>query len=493
MRLGSVVLSCAALTAAALAADGQGLSCEPTLDQLIEQLDSEDNAVRGLAAWRLGQLGTEAAPAVPHLVPMLREYWGAGCYVTVYPDPSTSSPTAGVSCWNVFPPSEPTIKTASVSQVVHDALLKIGASAVDALIEEAAQENPFSRLYIAEMFRTLKDPRAFPTLINMLETEDGNLRVRAAQSLVALNDPDTVPALLSRLGHPSAWMRQAAVETLGLMKADVAAALAPLLKDPDSNVRKNTAEALAEIYQPESPSSAKVVELLLLSLRDPDWYVRRWTASALGSVVQPEISRALRKRLADKKEHMLVRVACARSLGRHGDRLAIPALLDLLNVDDTQGYSSRTDAAVALGDIAIAIQNDRPDDYKVIVDVLLTSMTAGDGYHRWQILQTMHDAFPPRAVPYIIPSLTDEHNNCREYAALALGELGSVASVPALLDALHDEDWVVQRNALDALGRIGDPRAIKPISEYLAMGGHGRCDETAEKVLATLKAENPQP
>ena len=60
-----------------------------------------------------------------------------------------------------------------------------------------------------------------------------------------------------------------------------------------------------------------------------------------------------------------------------------------------------------------------------------------------------------RAVPALLDALKDDSVAVRKQAALALGEIGSRASIWALRDALHDEDARVRRCAALALMNIG--------------------------------------
>jgi HEAT repeat protein len=103
-----------------------------------------------------------------------------------------------------------------------------------------------------------------------------------------------------------------------------------------------------------------------------------------------------------------------------------------------------------------------------------------------------------RAVPALIETLNDSNDNVNMEAAKALGEIGDVRAVtalidvmrfpnadnvrfnardalirlgkpvvPFLIDALKDEDRLVQEEATVALGRIGDKRAIEPLKKCL--------------------------
>ena len=52
-------------------------------------------------------------------------------------------------------------------------------------------------------------------------------------------------------------------------------------------------------------------------------------------------------------------------------------------------------------------------------------------------------------------------------AANALGRIGDIRAVEPLIEALKDEDKEVRMEAADALGLIGDTRAIDPLQQLL--------------------------
>jgi HEAT repeat protein len=46
----------------------------------------------------------------------------------------------------------------------------------------------------------------------------------------------------------------------------------------------------------------------------------------------------------------------------------------------------------------------------------------------------------------------------------ALGKLGSSISVDSLIMSLKNPDWYIRWGAADALGKIGDKRALEPLT-----------------------------
>lgn len=77
-----------------------------------------------------------------------------------------------------------------------------------------------------------------------------------------------------------------------------------------------------------------------------------------------------------------------------------------------------------------------------------------------------------------IPSLSSSDLLIREAAAQALGWLGGMKGVPALIKALKDPSPMVRRSACEALGKIGDRNAL-PALQTASQDSHTWTSETA--------------
>ncbi len=74
----------------------------------------------------------------------------------------------------------------------------------------------------------------------------------------------------------------------------------------------------------------------------------------------------------------------------------------------------------------------------------------------------------PEAVVPLTSCLEDRFRNVRSNAARALGEIGDPRAVEALIPCLKDRKSDVRADAAWALGRIGDKRAVEPLSSCLS-------------------------
>lgn len=94
-----------------------------------------------------------------------------------------------------------------------------------------------------------------------------------------------------------------------------------------------------------------------------------------------------------------------------------------------------------------------------------------------------------RDVEGLIETLKDNHSPVREReeAARALGEIGEPAVKP-LIEALEDENLLVQEWAIKALGKIGDAKAVKPLIESISRTQHIRFRPVVQLDILLVKA-----
>jgi len=170
------------------------------------------------------------------------------------------------------------------------------------------------------------------------------------------------------------------------------------------------------------------------------------------------LTRALRYRW-----DTIVRMRAAKALGRIGDSSAVESLARALK--DSEKYVSMN-ATEALGKIG----------NRQAVEPLIEAFLKPIQY--WEVQREAADALgkigDPRAVEPLVKSLRDRYiiysdSGVRRTVALALGKLGEPAIEP-LVSILNDKSILDfdRRNAVEALGVIGDPRVIEPLIRALA-------------------------
>lgn len=200
------------------------------------------------------------------------------------------------------------------------------------------------------------DPKsAAAPLLVLLQDQDPQIRVTAAQALGKIAVPDTAPALLRSLDDADPAVRAMSAWALGNLGEDVldqaGLKLAKRLDDPSPAVKLASARALGALGSTQ-PIVALLTEqltrsdvetrraavqaltwleagsayhALIAALGDPDAQVRQGAVAALGEMVDPRSLPAIRDRLL-KDAAAGVRGEAAYRLGKFGDRTIVPAL-----------------------------------------------------------------------------------------------------------------------------------------------------------------------
>lgn len=251
---------------------------------------------------------------------------------------------------------------------------------------------------------------------------DKELRVRrAALSALAVIGPkasEAVPAVAMALGDKEAVIRALAAKALGKIGAEAKTALPQLtsaLKDKTASVQLSAALALWQI-------DGQIVGLSVLSeaLKEEDVFLREQACQALGEMglAAKAAAPALMSALTDKdaKVRALSAAALGKMPGVTGTFLKLSAALD-----DTD------------------------------VDVRLSA-----AHSIWLHQPKTTDV----TVPVIVAALKHKQVRARIRAAELLGEIGAAAkaSVPALVEAIRDENPAVRQAAALALKKV-DPEA----------------------------------
>ncbi|NLB00605.1 MAG: HEAT repeat domain-containing protein [Methanomicrobiales archaeon] len=147
------------------------------------------------------------------------------------------------------------------------------------------------------------------------------------------------------------------------------------------------------------------------------------------------------------------RYQAAGCLGDAGDPVAVDPLLPLL--DDPE-VGVRWKAAEALGKLGTPA-----------VEPLTASLRSGSVDVRWMAAVTLGDIGDPTAIPALIDALDDEDTYVRSRAALALGAIGEPARTE-IIAALSSGSEHIRQSAVMALGRLGDESSIPPLIEALS-------------------------
>lgn len=156
---------------------------------------------------------------------------------------------------------------------VADTLVAFGSTAVPDLARYALLSDPSlaSRTahlpLVARVLGIIGDVRAEPAMLSALESDDAELRIRAAASLGTVGSLTCVPALIRALRDSEWEVRAQAAAALGRqMDGRAIVPLQRAMRDQNWWVRQNSAQALSEI-----PGG---VDALVETLEDEDRFAR---------------------------------------------------------------------------------------------------------------------------------------------------------------------------------------------------------------------------
>jgi len=383
-------------------------------------------------------------------------------------------------------------------QIVREIVIALDSiqstQAVQALIRILLNDQDYcTRIEAVSALESIRSEEAVEPLIKILKDQDQDMvvRSRVALALASIGSEDAVESLICARDDQSENVRLAA--RVGLHKVGSDKIVEPLtraLKDPDRDVRRNAAFALAD-----SIVSDQAVEPLIEALKDPDSQVRSNVALALGSTDSNKAVEPLIKVLKDQDSK--VRCNAALALGSIGSNqalasLALESLLREMKEGESAGSSNEYLTAVLKGlgkigstqavEAITAAMKDQGQDVVVRKEAVevLHEIDSAEAFNA--IIMALEDqnseirtsaakAFclirSDQAVKPLIKALKDSDRDARSVVAYALGVIGSDQAVEPLMEALKDPDKDVRGEAAVALGSIGSNRATEPLIKAL--------------------------
>jgi HEAT repeat protein len=125
--------------------------------------------------------------------------------------------------------------------------------------------------------------------------------------------------------------------------------------------------------------------------------------------------------------------------------------------------------------------------------VYISALEASHWKTRWQAAQALGELGDARAVQPLIEALDDSNQWVRIVAAEALGQIGHPEATRALIFCLDDSSIWVRRASVVALGQIGDSSAISPLMERLLRPPNAEWPEELHDVIAKALGEIGEP
>ncbi len=307
--------------------------------------------------------------------------------------------------------------------------------------------NPNVRASAAKVIGLLQYKEALSFLINALNDEEW-VCFSALESLSIFKDESTINSIISLLDNSSESIRYAAIDTLGKIGSKEAGkALLEYFNNADEFERETIIKSLIRIgITPSLLESSKILKNIL---KNGDW---------------------------DEKMIALKGIAGIKDISAVKDIVDFAGSLDSSEPDDEDKLNFIKDILISMGcnDSLIDVLNDPDIRYrgrKIAVEVL------GElGYRK--------------AVPYIINLLGIDYRDVRRAAAKALVDMSDINIGNVLLDAIDDEDGHVRKEAIIALGKIGDKTVFMPLMNCLLKEPYKDVVEEIIKTLLILDAES---
>lgn len=345
---------------------------------------------------------------------------------------------------------------------------------VPELVKALEDADPLVKSGVAEVLGNLTDDAvpAIPGLIRMIN--DGRRAIAPASQFTTTNRfpgeyiftekrrPPTSPQ------NPENLLKITAIAALGKigLPARIAATppLTQALQDPDPWVKLNATWALSEIG-----ASVPILPYWLEALQHPDPNLRRSAA-----VVFQDSSSLLRKAFgaeanasttaplltALKDENFTVRNAARQGLGLLGTR-ALPGLIPALKAPEP---IVRLEAAQLVGNLEQSAQSAVPNLLPLLAD---TGLYVPPNTNQYGLFATRLPALPSPNTSQYPPPPNNPEQLVRVNAAIALGKLGSSNAIPALTNALKDDNPWMQLATGWALLRLGQNQGLPVVGRLV--------------------------
>jgi HEAT repeat protein len=395
-----------------------GGAAEQAVPAVVELL--KDSDLRGIAVQALGNIGPKARAGLPALLQEFKAgngetYRMSVAWALIRIEPQSAKVAVPLLIERVKRGDD------RISLEAIQALMAMGPearAAIPALTEVVRGGRdvlPAWSAYALARIAGREAPLAIPHVLELLDHD-----IVDASDLVAELGPPAVPAVLDVARRKEGSIRHRAGRSLGLIGSrfpEAIPALVKALKDKDVGARQAAAEAFWVI----SRKGREAVPALTETLQDNDIMVRHGAAWGLVHVLGSEAT------------------------------AAVPVLIALAGKPEHH-QNVRRSAIVALGTIGRAAKEAAP---------LLASLEKDPFY---QVAATrgrflVSGAEGKTVVPVLITVLKDKNPWARREAATFLAELGPAAkeALPALTDALSDDDDEACKAIVNAWRRVGKP------------------------------------
>lgn len=251
--------------------------------------------------------------------------------------------------------------------------------------------------------------------------------------------------LIKALKHKGWLIRADAAEALGKIRDKRAVEpLISALKDEDKQVRSYATEALGRIRD------KRAVEPLIQAFTDKDSDIQEEVIKALAKIRDVRAIEVLTKSLGHYGYD--VRDEIEKALSKMGE----PAVVSLVNNLQSKRPNLRWEAAIALQNMS---WQPKDDTQKVQFIRAKLELEVDEFHHEERVIENI----------------------------VTIGNTRDVMAVEPLIQVLNDGDYSIQREAVIALGKIGDKRIVEPFIIQILKNDDPVVREEAAKILGKME------
>lgn len=201
---------------------------------------------------------------------------------------------------------------------------------------------------------------------------------------------------------------------------------------------------------------------------------RMLALALLRDVPAPQAAPLVKKALNDA--NLQIRSMAVFALGVKPDAETFGILTRLLEADPD--YGIRADAAGALGYL---------EDPRAFAPLVRAFYEDTDWLVRFSAAVSIGNLKNPKAHDVLMDALKSNAVIMQQAAIAAIGEVGDLEGVDAILAFAQSEDWLVRQRLAEALGNLPTPKSHSALA-FLAKDAHAQVAEAARLALVKLQA-----
>lgn len=370
--------------------------------------------------------------------------------------------------------------SAPLRNMAVEVLSKTGGRDVESISRLLKEENYDIRRFAADILGEIKDKLGVPALLDALKDENPNVRSSAANSLAMIGDSAAIVPLIDCLEvEKDEWVNFSLIEALGKVGDErIIGPLTQFLEGENEVLMIASVDAMKRFNVPVVAGTliglldksnegvrGEILKILVDMLAAcPDCFPKKSMLS--------KFSGQLMSALADEDED--VKFAAVKGLGILKEKRATKTLISVLKRIDPGAPESEE----RVGYLYDALRETGDEGE------LISGLVAQGSEAPVPVIDVLGELRSKKAVKHLIEVYNNGADRERKRAIVAaLGRIGDVDSLDFLAEVLEWESGYVRKEAADALGKIGNKRAIPCLFMRIE---RERYDDVRESLLAAI-------